>query len=206
MKKWLLGGLTTLLVVATVAAGAAWWALRGSLPVLDGEVVSSVGGPRADVRLERDADGVVTAAGEDPFDVAYAIGYAHGQDRYFQMDLSRRLAAGELAALLGEPLVVQDQRARIFRLREVARRVIAEAGYGEYFIHRTGHGIGMEAHEDPYMVEGNDLPLAAGHAFSVEPGIYVAGKWGMRLEDIVVATADGPLPMNTADHGLAVVG
>jgi Xaa-Pro aminopeptidase len=87
-----------------------------------------------------------------------------------------------------------------------ARRVIADAGYGEYFIHRTGHGIGMEAHEDPYMVEGNDQPIEAGHAFSVEPGIYVAGKWGMRLEDIVVATDDGPLSMNHADHALVRLG
>jgi Xaa-Pro aminopeptidase len=86
-----------------------------------------------------------------------------------------------------------------------ARRVIADAGFGEYFIHRTGHGIGMEEHEDPYMVEGNDEPLAAGHAFSVEPGIYVAGKWGMRLEDIVVATDDGPLSMNHANHALVVL-
>ena len=72
-------------------------------------------------------------------------------------------------------------------------------------MHRTGHGIGMEEHEDPYMVEGNDLPLEAGHAFSVEPGIYVGGRWGMRLEDIVVATADGPEPMNAADHALVRV-
>jgi Xaa-Pro aminopeptidase len=86
-----------------------------------------------------------------------------------------------------------------------ARRIIDAAGYGEYFVHRTGHGIGMEAHEDPYMVEGNSLPLEAGHAFSVEPGIYVAGRWGMRLEDIVVATEDGPLPMNRVDHALVVV-
>lgn len=86
-----------------------------------------------------------------------------------------------------------------------ARRVIADAGFGEYFIHRTGHGIGMEEHEDPYMVEGNDELLAAGHAFSVEPGIYVAGKWGMRLEDIVVATDDGPLSMNHANHALVVL-
>ncbi len=72
------------------------------------------------------------------------------------------------------------------------RAVIDEAGYGEYFIHRTGHGIGMEEHEDPYIVEGNTLPLEAGHAYSVEPGIYVPGRWGMRLEDIVVATAEWP--------------
>jgi Xaa-Pro aminopeptidase len=87
----------------------------------------------------------------------------------------------------------------------VARRIISDAGYGEYFFHRTGHGIGMDAHEDPYMVEGNTLPLAAGHAFSVEPGIYLEGKWGMRLEDIVVATDDGPQPMNVADHALVAL-
>ena len=75
-------------------------------------------------------------------------------------------------------------------------------GYGDYFIHRTGHGIGMEEHEDPYIVEGNALPLAAGHAFSVEPGIYVPGRWGMRLEDIVVATDDGPESLNASDHDL----
>jgi Xaa-Pro dipeptidase len=80
------------------------------------------------------------------------------------------------------------------------RRVIDDAGYGEYFIHRTGHGIGMEAHEDPYIVEGNSLPLEVGHAY-----IYVPGKWGMRLEDIVVATDDGPRRLNNSDHRLISV-
>ena len=83
-----------------------------------------------------------------------------------------------------------------------ARRIIDEAGFGEYFVHRTGHGIGMEAHEEPYMVNGNRTPIVAGHAFSVEPGIYIPGKWGMRLEDIVVATANGPDSMNRANHDL----
>lgn len=87
----------------------------------------------------------------------------------------------------------------------VTRQVIADAGYGEYFIHRTGHGIGMEEHEDPYIVEGNPLRLEAGHAYSVEPGIYVPGKWGMRLEDIVVATDTGPRRLNNSDHGLISV-
>ena len=86
-----------------------------------------------------------------------------------------------------------------------ARAPIAAAGWGEQFIHRTGHGIGIEEHEDPYVVAGNTLPLAAGHAFSVEPGIYVAGKWGFRLEDIVVATDAGPEELNRADHSLVVV-
>ena len=86
-----------------------------------------------------------------------------------------------------------------------ARRVIADAGYGDYFVHRTGHGIGMEEHEDPYIVEGNTAALADGHAYSVEPGIYVPERWGMRLEDIVVARADGPRPLNHADHALVVL-
>ena len=86
-----------------------------------------------------------------------------------------------------------------------ARRIIADAGFGEYFIHRTGHGIGLDAHEDPYIVSGNSAVLENGHAFSIEPGIYVPGRWGMRLEDIVVATNDGPRPMNNVDHRLALI-
>lgn len=86
-----------------------------------------------------------------------------------------------------------------------SRAIIDAAGFGEYFMHRTGHGIGMEAHEDPYMVSGNRLAIAAGHAFSVEPGIYIAGKWGMRLEDIVVATSNGPVSMNLVNHSLVSV-
>ena len=86
-----------------------------------------------------------------------------------------------------------------------ARKLIADAGFGDRFIHRTGHGIGVEAHEEPYLVAGNDLPLAPGHAFSVEPGIYLPGRFGLRLEDIVVATADGPERLNEAPRDLAVV-
>ncbi len=102
-------------------------------------------------------------------------------------------AAAVRAATVGTPCEEVDA---------VARRVITAAGFGEYFIHRTGHGIGLDAHEDPYIVSGNSLALEAGHAFSIEPGIYMPGKWGMRLEDIVVATVDGPDSMNHADHHL----
>lgn len=87
----------------------------------------------------------------------------------------------------------------------LGRSVIADAGYGDYFVHRTGHGIGVEAHEDPYIVEGNDEPLVAGNAFSIEPGIYVPGKWGARLEDIVVVDDSTVDALNVADHHLAVV-
>ena len=86
-----------------------------------------------------------------------------------------------------------------------ARQVIAAAGFGDNFIHRTGHGIGLEEHEDPYIIAGNSEPLVAGHAFSVEPGIYLAGRWGMRLEDIVVAADSGPQSLNNADHDLISV-
>ena len=84
----------------------------------------------------------------------------------------------------------------------VARGIIEEAGYGEAFIHRTGHGIGMELHEEPYIVASNPEPLQAGYAFSVEPGIYIAGEWGARIEDIVVCTEAGGERLNTTSTDL----
>jgi Xaa-Pro aminopeptidase len=86
-----------------------------------------------------------------------------------------------------------------------ARSIIADAGYGEQFIHRTGHGIGLEVHEEPYIVDGNDEPLQPGHAFSVEPGIYVAGRWGARIEDIVVCTETSGERLNTTSTELYIV-
>ena len=86
-----------------------------------------------------------------------------------------------------------------------ARDIISAAGYGEWFMHRTGHGIGVEEHEDPYIVEGNTQQLVPGNAYSVEPGIYLPGRFGFRLEDIVVTTTEGPDPINRADHALVSV-
>jgi Xaa-Pro aminopeptidase len=104
--------------------------------------------------------------------------------------------AGVVAATVGTPC--QDVDA-------ASRRVISRAGFGEFFVHRVGHGIGAEAHEDPYLVAGNDRPLEPGHAFSVEPGIYFPQRFGMRLEDIVVATAAGPMRLNLASRDIAIV-
>jgi len=104
--------------------------------------------------------------------------------------------AGVRAATVGTPCEDVDA---------AARDVLVAAGLGEQFIHRTGHGIGMEAHEDPYVVAGNTTELAPGHAFSIEPGVYVPGRFGLRLEDIVVATDDGPRRLNDAPRDLAVV-
>lgn len=87
----------------------------------------------------------------------------------------------------------------------VARAVITEAGYGECFIHRTGHGIGVTTHEPPYMIEGEQQPLVPGMCFSVEPGIYLPGRFGVRIEDIVTVTRDGGRRLNTTARELAIV-
>lgn len=86
-----------------------------------------------------------------------------------------------------------------------AREVIAAAGFGEFFIHRTGHGIGLDVHEDPYIVSGNGLILEPGMAFSIEPGIYQPGRWGARIEDIVIVTEEGVESVNQRPHELAIV-
>jgi Xaa-Pro aminopeptidase len=86
-----------------------------------------------------------------------------------------------------------------------ARDIIDDAGYGDLFIHRLGHGIGMDTHEHPYIIEGNDRLLEAGMAFSIEPGIYVPDEWGMRIEDIVTVTTDGVERLNTSDRAYRVV-
>jgi Xaa-Pro aminopeptidase len=86
-----------------------------------------------------------------------------------------------------------------------ARDVLAAEGLAEAFVHRTGHGIGLSVHEEPYVVAGNDLRLEPGMAFSVEPGIYFAGEWGARIEDIVIVTDDGVEPVNSRPHDLVVV-
>jgi Xaa-Pro aminopeptidase len=139
-----------------------------------------------------------------------------GTMRGYCSDITRCVSLGEPPAEVAEAYAVlheaQQSAVRAARIgtscEEVdatARNIIDAAGYGDHFFHRTGHGIGMEEHEDPYIVQGNALALAPGHAFSIEPGIYMTGRWGLRLEDIVVATDDGPRPLNRADHGLLVV-
>jgi Xaa-Pro aminopeptidase len=116
------------------------------------------------------------------------------------VELYRVLEAAQAAAVAAASVGTACQQ-----VDRTARDIITAAGYGPYFIHRTGHGIGLEEHEDPYIVGGNDQALLPGHAFSVEPGIYLPGRFGARIEDIVVAATDGPRSLNVVDHGLAVV-
>jgi Xaa-Pro aminopeptidase len=90
-------------------------------------------------------------------------------------------------------------------LDRAARAIIEAAGHGEHFFHRLGHGIGLEVHEDPYLVEGNVAPLVAGNAFSVEPGIYLEGRYGARIEDIAICTPGGGETLNRVERSLRTV-
>lgn len=90
-------------------------------------------------------------------------------------------------------------------LDRAARSLITEEGYGPYFLHRVGHGLGMEVHEEPYLVEGNDLEIAPGMTFSDEPGIYLEGRFGVRIEDTVLCTEDGGRRLNNATRELIVL-
>ena len=87
----------------------------------------------------------------------------------------------------------------------VARQVIEDAGYGRYFIHRTGHGIGLTTHEPPYLVEGETLPLVPGMCFSIEPGVYLPGRFGVRIEDIVTVTEEGGRRLNNTTREMRIV-
>ena len=140
-------------------------------------------------------------------------GLMHG----YGSDTSRTVCVGEPTAEMREVhelvRVAQQTAFEVVRpgiacqeVDRAARKVITDAGYGEQFIHRTGHGIGMTTHEPPYMVEGEERPTVPGMCFSIEPGIYLAGRFGVRIEDIVTVTADGGKRFNNTDRSLAVVG
>lgn len=124
MRRWLLATVLLLGLLVIGALAGAWTLMRASLPTIDGTV--QIAGLDAPITIERDAVGSVTVSGQTRPGVAYGLGYAHGQDRFFQMDLSRRLAAGELAELFGPVAIEQDLRARLFRFRRVARTVLEQ--------------------------------------------------------------------------------
>jgi len=139
-----------------------------------------------------------------------------GEDAGYCSDVTRTVVTGEPDEEVRELYDVLE-RAQAAAVRAVrpgitcedvdraGRSIIAAAGFGEHFVHRIGHGIGIEEHEDPYIVEGNGTVVDAGHAFSVEPGIYLPGRLGARIEDIVVAIDGGVRSLNLADHALHVV-
>ena len=131
-------------------------------------------------------------------------------------DTTRTVHVGEPAAKEREvhDVVRRAQQAAFEAVRpgvecqeidRVARAVITEAGYGEYFIHRVGHGIGLTTHEPPYMVEGETQILEPGMCFSIEPGIYLPGQFGVRIEDIVTVVPDGGRRLNQTPHRMQIV-
>ncbi|WIX99879.1 Xaa-Pro peptidase family protein [Amycolatopsis mongoliensis] len=127
----------------------------------------------------------------------YAVGTPRDADVAETYAVLQRAQAAAVAAV--KPGVTAEA------IDAAARDVITEAGFGEYFIHRTGHGIGLDVHEEPYIIAGNALPLEPGMAFSVEPGIYQPGRWGARIEDIVIVTEDGVESVNNQPHELVVL-
>jgi D-alanyl-D-alanine dipeptidase len=135
----------------------------------------------------------------------------------YASDTTRTVAVGEPSAAIREihGVVRAAQEAGCDAVRpgvaaqdvdRAARRVIEEAGHGAAFVHRTGHGIGLEVHEAPYIIDGNPTRLEPGMVFSVEPGIYLEGRFGVRIEDIVAVTEDGVERLNTSDRALRPVG
>ena len=134
----------------------------------------------------------------------------------YNSDSTRTYCLGEPGAEVAARYAVlqRAQRAAVDAVRPgvtaeqvdaAARDVLAAAGLAEAFVHRTGHGIGLSVHEEPYIVAGNSLPLQEGMAFSVEPGIYFPGHWGARIEDIVIVTADGAVSVNKRPRDLVAV-
>jgi Xaa-Pro aminopeptidase len=131
-------------------------------------------------------------------------------------DTTRTVCVGEPQARTREvhAVVMQAQQAAVEAVRpgvtceeidRTARELITDAGYGDYFIHRTGHGIGMTTHEPPYIVKGETQPLVPGMCFSVEPGIYLPEEFGVRIEDIVTVTDDGVRRFNNTSRVLQIV-
>jgi Xaa-Pro aminopeptidase len=127
----------------------------------------------------------------------FAVGDATEEQAEVHAVVAAANAAGHAVVAPGVPCQEVDR---------AARKVVDDAGFGEWFVHRTGHGIGLEVHEHPYMVEGNELSLEPGMTFSIEPGVYLPDRFGVRIEDIVACSETGIDDLNQADRSLIVVG
>jgi penicillin amidase len=195
------------IVLIAVAAIALVWlhrAVSASLPVLDGEV--TVAGLAAPVVIERDALGVPTVRGANRLDVARALGFLHAQDRFFQMDLSRRQAAGELAELIGPPMVEADRRMRVHRFRAVARAVVERSSLAEQSLldaYATGVNAGLAALPRPpfeyLLLRVEPAPWRAEDSVLVLFAMFNVLNTETRWFDAAVATMDDTLPAQLVD-------
>ncbi len=139
-----------------------------------------------------------------------------GVINHYCSDMTRTIAIGEVTPQMKDVYEVvhraHEAGAKAVKpgvllgeIDHIARTVIKEAGYGSYFIHRTGHGLGIEVHEEPYVYSGNQQPIETGMVFSIEPGIYLPGQFGVRIEDIVIATETNCESFNNFTKELLVV-
>ncbi|MFJ6533274.1 M24 family metallopeptidase [Microbacterium sp. NPDC091662] len=205
VHEWLRAGRTERAVAADIAEAIV---AEGHRTV---EFVIVGSGPNGADPHHEVSDRVIEEGDVVVVDIGGAVpsGYNSDSTRTYVVGTPDPAAAEHIAVL------VQAQQAAVDAVRPgataaevdaAARNVLADAGLGEAFLHRTGHGIGVSVHEEPYIAPGNDLVLREGMAFSIEPGIYFAGEWGARIEDIVIVTADGGERLNLAPHGLVSVG
>ncbi len=204
MGEWLRPGRTEREVAADIA-GAIVEAGHATCDFVIVAAGPNGASPHHDVsdRVIRSGDPVVVDIGGTTADGycsdstrTYAVGEPHEDFRKLY-DVLLRAQSAQTAAV--RPGITAQE------LDAVGRDIIEDAGYGDHFIHRTGHGIGMETHEEPYIVAGSELALEPGMAFSIEPGIYLPGRFGARIEDIAVCTADGGERLNTTDRDLIIL-
>jgi Xaa-Pro aminopeptidase len=204
MAEWLRPGRTEAEVGAEIAA-----AIREAGHAEVGFVIVAAGPDGASPHHET-SDRVIVAGDPVVVDIGGPM-----PDGYWS-DSTRTYAMGEPPAEFAAAYAALQaaQRAAVSAVRPgvsaesvdaAARDLLTEAGYGQGFLHRTGHGIGLDGHEEPYIVAGNDLALEPGMTFSVEPGVYLAGRFGARIEDIVVCTADGVERLNTLPTDLVIL-
>jgi Xaa-Pro aminopeptidase len=205
MGEWLRPGRTEAQVGADIAAAIREAGHRG----VDFVIVAS--GPNGASPHHETSDRTIVAGDPVVVDIGGTMpsGYCSDSTRTY-------VAGGEAPADFVDYYQVLHaaQRAAVAAVRPgvtaeavdaAARDLITEAGYGPAFLHRTGHGIGLDGHEEPYVVTGNRRPLEPGMAFSIEPGIYLAARHGARIEDIVVCTPDGVERLNTTPTELALL-
>lgn len=204
VPEWLRAGRTEREVAADIAAAIVDEGHR----TVEFVIVGS--GPNGADPHHEVSDRVIDAGDVVVVDIGGAVpsGYNSDSTRTYVVGSPDPEAADRIAVLVRAQQAAVDAARPGVTAQEVdaaARRVLEEVGLGETFLHRTGHGIGVSVHEEPYIAPGNDLVLREGMAFSIEPGIYFAGEWGARIEDIVVVTADGCERLNVAPHDLTAV-
>ncbi|WP_456694752.1 M24 family metallopeptidase [Aeromicrobium sp. P5_D10] len=205
VHEWLRPGRTEREVGADIAAAI----LEAGHETVDFVIVGS--GPNGASPHHELSDRVIEAGDPVVVDIGGTMpsGYCSDSTRNYLAGGSVDAEYAEAYAVLEAAHQAQRDHARPGVTAEsvdaIGRQIIADAGYGDLFIHRTGHGIGQETHEEPYIVEGNDLVLEEGMAFSIEPGIYFEGRFGARIEDIVVCSADGLEVLNNTPRGLAAL-